>query len=112
LAYSKESGEPGSAHSLETAIRSLGELSRLPRGARQLARRFRSMRAHASEPNYLLVELRRSPNAPTSKHVAEVFAQLRSRDFRLNRVVIIDGWVLARAEAELCELLSAQQVAG
>jgi hypothetical protein len=59
-----------------------------------------------------LVKLRKLPRAATPRHVAESFAQLRDGDFRMNRIVIIDGWVLARSEAELCELLAAAQVAG
>jgi hypothetical protein len=107
LGSTHASEQPIGAHSLESSLRSLGESLRLPRRATQLAGRFRAMQAHARQPNHLLAQLRKSPQAPSPRQVAESFAQLRAQDFRMNHIVIIDGWVLARTEVELCELLVA-----
>lgn len=95
------------ASSLSAALRTLGESLRLPHSTKLLGQRFRTLRAHRHEANLLLAELERTPHASTAQSVAQRYAELRSNDFRANRIVIIDGWVLARAEAELCELLAA-----
>jgi hypothetical protein len=107
LACSQAVDQPVVAHSLEAALRSLGAASCLPRELRKFAQCFRARRTRAGEPNHLLVELRKSPQALTEQQVAECFAQRRTSDFSLNHIVIADGWVLSRAEAELCELLAA-----
>jgi len=95
-----------SPDALPDALRLLGDCGPLPRGARRLAHRFRALPAHAGQPNHLLARLRASPRPDSSRAVAEIFARQRREDFRAHRVLIIDGWVLSRAEAELCELLS------
>lgn len=78
------------------------KLLQWPEKTQRLAGRYR---ANATEPNHLLHQLRASHGALTIAAVAERFSRIRTADFKHGRVVILDGWVLARAEAELCELL-------
>jgi hypothetical protein len=88
--------------SLLIALRDLETLLRWPEKTKTLAARYR---ANTAEPNHLLSQLRASGSAFTSSVVAEQFSRIRAGDFKHGRIVILDGWVLARAEAELCELL-------
>lgn len=94
------------AATLEDALRSLGAASRLPREIRRLGERFGVNRARAGEPNHLLEELRASPRTLTAAEVARCFVRRRADDFAHDHLVVANGWVLARAEAELCELLA------
>jgi hypothetical protein len=91
---------------LADTLRRLRGSSRLPRGARLVARKYRALPGHAHQPNQLLASLRASASANTPQGIAELFARQRADDFANHQVVLIDGWMFARAEAELCELIA------
>ena len=106
IAGSGSARESGREQSLLIALRDLERLLRWPRKTKSLAARYR---ANAAEPNHLLSQLRASERSLTATSVAQHFSRIRAADFKHGRIVILDGWVLARAEAELCELLYGEE---
>ena len=106
LAAARAMDAPAAAPALDEALRSLGAAARLPRQIQRLGQRCRELRAASGEPNHLLAQLNGMPRDLTAQQIAESLLRQRASDFRANHIVIVDGWVFARAEAELCELLA------
>jgi hypothetical protein len=95
-----------STESWETIVRSIREQLRVPQQTQELAQRFRATSVHRAGPNTLLAALRTAPAPLTTQSVVELIRERRAKDFRANQVVVLDGWLFSRTEAELCELLS------
>ncbi len=90
----------------KTLRRSLAEMFRSPRKARVLGERYLAMRPEAADRSELLSRLGFCDTPVSAASLRAQLASLRERDFAQNRIVAIDGWVLAQSEADLCALLS------
>ena len=85
--------------------RELAALFRSPEPARALGRRILALHPEAGDARRLRARLGAAAAAGDAGALRERFAELRSRDFARARIVRVDGWVLARCEAEVCALL-------
>jgi hypothetical protein len=77
--------------------------------ARHVGRRYLAMAPGEADAHCLCRELgisRPGRHAAMDRSTLAHLAELRREDFAHGRTVIIDGWLLARAEARLCALAS------
>jgi hypothetical protein len=84
----------------------LSELFRSPRKARALGERYLALHPEAAGRAALAARLGLDAAPISRASLRERLASLRERDFAQRRIVAIDGWILARSEAEICALLS------
>ena len=96
----------GGAGEPEPLACQLASLFRSPRKARALGRRYLALRPEAADRSALRARLGLADGSVAGASLRTRLAELRRRDFAQNRVVAIDGWILAQCEAELCALLS------
>ncbi len=87
--------------SAESAAAALHRLLGRNAGVRALGRLFRARQSNAAAD--LLARLDGLDGSAVRSRIAE----LRMEDFAAGRVEVVNGWVLARIEAEVCALISA-----
>lgn len=103
------------SHAVATPGRSFdSELARLfstPQHAIDIGRRYLELNPDKADRRALLNDLfGRSATSSTSRSsLTDLVSRWLERDFRDGVVVVLDGWILARAEASLCALLYLQQ---
>ena len=90
------------------------ELARLfstPQHAIDIGRRYLQLNPEKADRRALLNDLfgRSSISSKSRSSLAGLVSGWQERDFRDGVVVVLDGWILARAEASLCALLYLQQ---
>lgn len=104
---------PGSPSDDEVRRR-LSGLFANPRGAALLGAHFLRTQGQRTGRNQLLADTRIDCTAPVAKPGAlrAAFAEARRTDFEAGRVVLVDGWVLARCEVACCALLAATSWSG
>ena len=71
---------------------------------RSLGKRYLDLYPQGTERALLLAANIRSAQLRTSRELKKMLARQRELDFRNNRTVLIDGWILARTEVEVCAL--------
>ena len=90
------------------------ELARLfstPQHAIDIGKRYLQLNPEKADRRALLNDLfgRSSISSKSRSSLAGLVSVWQERDFRDGVVVVLDGWILARAEASLCALLYLQQ---
>lgn len=98
--------DAGAADAGRSPDRRLGELFRSPRKARALGARYLALHPEAADRVALASRLGLDGAPIRLAELRARLASLRERDFAQHRIVSIDGWILARSEAEICALLS------
>ena len=97
---------PGSSFESE-----LARLFSTPQHAIDIGRRYLQLNPEKADRRALLNDLfgRSSISSKSRSSLADLVSGWQERDFRDGVVVVLDGWILARAEASLCALLYLQQ---
>jgi hypothetical protein len=72
--------------------------------ARGLGKRYIDLYPREAQRILLFEKLVSSLQPGSSRELKAIIARERESDFQNNRIVIIDGWLLARTEAEVCAL--------
>ena len=95
-------------HSFESE---LATLFSTPQHAVEIGMRYLQLNPDKADRHTLLNDLfgRTSTSRKSPSSLADLVSGLQERDFRDGVVVVLDGWVLARAEVSLCALLYLQQ---
>jgi hypothetical protein len=96
-------GAPAAEQAVE---RVLADMFRSPQKARALGKTYLASSPEGADPDTLRARFAAAGSPVTPASFRLYFSNLRRQDFASNRIVVIDGWVLARSEAELCALLS------
>jgi hypothetical protein len=89
--------------------RRLSSLFADPRGAALLGAHYLRTQGQRTGRNHLLRDTGIDCTAPVAERgvLRAAFAKARQTDFEAGRVVLVDGWVLARCEVACCALLAA-----
>jgi hypothetical protein len=89
--------------------RRLSSLFASPRSAALLGAHYLRTQGQRTDRDQLLADTGIPCTAPTAERGAlrAAFAEARRTDFEAGRVVLVDGWVLARCEVACCALLAA-----
>lgn len=74
------------------------------KAARMIGKEYLYARPHEADRATLLTDLMGPANLESPQHLRKRIAELKMRDFENGDIVIIDGWILARAEARICAL--------
>jgi hypothetical protein len=103
-----EGTRPGSPSDDEVRRR-LSSLFANPRSAALLGAHFLRTQGQRTGRDQLLADTGIDCTAPVAERGAlrAAFAEARRTDFEAGRVVLVDGWVLARCEVACCTLLAA-----
>jgi len=99
LGYSREYGRKAS--NIRTCL--FGLFSDLD-PARSLGKRYLDLYPQGTQRALILAEHIQSAQLRTSNELKKMLVRQRELDFQNGRTVLIDGWLLARTEVEVCAL--------
>lgn len=104
----KISGEADVRDSFDVVVERVKGVFSDPNGAREVGRRYQALYPNENGTKSLMQELangmRETSNADNTELLRNWLARKIKKDFREDNIVIIDGWVLARTEAQVCSL--------